>query len=295
MLLRAFIFTAAIAVLSHGISGQSAEDIPAKHASYFRCINNIEAEPVRAYQFCTSYLKTYPNDDQRLTEFAGRFVSAYEKIDRYLRSISEADFIDGNDWSVFKPDLSEVIPVISETDDAHKIEISRLYNSPEEERLLSRAEAVYRPRKPLNIELFKQWKYIGEPGFQFPDGEPRWWSGKPDGILATEIVTVRAVRYYIDVSRRMRSERDELKEAGFRYSSSGLKYVASIDRLPRYEHGGKTFSDVYVATMTLAWGEVCGSLCGSGFTRKKVVVLDKSGEILALFLDDPENGRSWIS
>jgi hypothetical protein len=95
MLLRAFIFTAAAAVLSPGISGQSAEDIPAKHASYFRCINNIETEPVRACQFCTSYLKTYPNDDQRLTEFGGRFVSAYEKIDRYLRSISEADFIDG--------------------------------------------------------------------------------------------------------------------------------------------------------------------------------------------------------
>ena len=39
----------------------------------------------------------------------------------------------------------------------------------------------------------------------------------------------------------------------------------------------------------------CGSLCGSGFTRNKIVVMSPSGEILEMFLDDPVNRTFWMS
>jgi hypothetical protein len=62
-----------------------------------------------------------------------------------------------------------------------------------------------------------------------------------------------------------------------------------------YERAGKTFNNVYVANMTLTWAQVCGGLCGSGFTRNKIVVMSPSGEILDMFLDDPVNNSSWIA
>ena len=37
------------------------------------------------------------------------------------------------------------------------------------------------------------------------------------------------------------------------------------------------------------------ALCGSGFTRNKVVVMSPKGEILEMFLDDPVNNSSWIA
>jgi len=62
-----------------------------------------------------------------------------------------------------------------------------------------------------------------------------------------------------------------------------------------YVRSGKTFKDVYVAEMILTWGQVCGGLCGYGFTRNKVVVLKADGEIVYVFLDDPVNSSSWVS
>ena len=53
------------------------EDVKAKHAAYYRCIDNIETDPHKAYGYCSDYLNKYPNDDKRLTEFAGKFVTAY--------------------------------------------------------------------------------------------------------------------------------------------------------------------------------------------------------------------------
>ena len=47
--------------------------------------------------------------------------------------------------------------------------------------------------------------------------------------------------------------------------------------------------------MTLSWGQTCGGLCGAGFTRNKIVVMKPDGEILYVFLDDPENNKSWVS
>jgi len=43
--------------------------------------------------------------------------------------------------------------------------------------------------------------------------------------------------------------------------------------------------------MTLVWDFQCGGLCGGGFKRNKVVVLNRHGDVSALFMDAPENGE----
>jgi len=108
-------------------------------------------------------------------------------------------------------------------------------------------------------------------------------------------VSTGAVLYYYNISLTLRSNEGKLEENSFKFLSSNLKYEASIKKMEVYERSGKSFNNVYVANMTLTWGQVCGGLCGSGFTRNKVVVMSPSGEILEMFLDDPANNSSWIA
>ena len=72
-------------------------------------------------------------------------------------------------------------------------------------------------------------------------------------------------------------------------------YTGEIRWLNNYSHANYKFKDVYVADLTLQWGFDCGSLCGVGFTRNKVVVLDGQGKVLAMYLDAPVNNQSWVS
>lgn len=114
--------------------------------------------------------------------------------------------------------------------------------------------------------------------------------------LAQEgLVTTEAVLYYYNISHALRNKEGKLKENSFTFLSSSLKYEASLKKMDLYERGDRRFSNVYVANMTLTWTQVCGSLCGSGFTRNKIVVMSPSGEILEMFLDDPVNRSSWVS
>jgi hypothetical protein len=274
---------------------ETPQQIEAKHAAYYLCINNIEIKPREAYKYCSDYLKKYPGGDERLVEFATMFTTAYEKIDGYLNSVPANDFIDGPKWSIYKPDLQQVIPGVDESKDKHKIEISRSYASSDEEKLLGRAEAVYGPRQDGEKPLFKQWRYFSQVETDLPRGEPRWWSGRIDTVLADEIVTTSAVMYYYQLSQQLRVDDDRIKPNSFRFTSTDLKYTATIKRMPTYSHAGKTFKDAYVAEMNLTWGQVCGPLCGYGFTRNKIVVLAAGGDILDGFLDDPVNSSSWIS
>jgi hypothetical protein len=128
-----------------------------------------------------------------------------------------------------------------------------------------------------------------------PDGEPKWWTGPTQSILTSELVTTEAVLYYYNISQALRDNQGKLKDSSFGFLSSNLKYEAWIVKMDVYERSGKSFQSVYVANLTLTWGQHCGVLCGSGFTRNKIVVMNPSGEILEMFLDDPANRSSWIN
>jgi len=201
----------------------TAEEITAKHEAYFACINNIERKPREAYIRCSDYLKKYPGDDQRLVDFARMFTTAFEKIDAYLRSVPANDFVEGTKWSVYKPDLQKVIPWAADLKDKHKIEITRTYASPDEDRLLAKAEAVYRPERSFEDQLFKQWRYYSQAAAELPNGVPAWWSGRFDTVLSTQTVTTSAVLYYYELSLQLRANDDRARPNSFQFSSTELK------------------------------------------------------------------------
>jgi hypothetical protein len=279
---------------------ETAAGIKAKHAAYFLCTNTMNEEPQKALEYCSAYLKKYPNDDARLVEFAGNFVKRYsvsnDKISSYLKSVSPDFFIGGSDsWAIYKPDLAKNIPFASEKDDNYKIEIAREYNSPAEEELLNKAEAVYKSPKEIKKDLYKNWIYLAQAQVDLPKGEPKWWMGFADTILQTEVVTSSAVIYYYNLSQNFRATKGRIKGNDFTFQRTDLKYDSSIKKLAKYTHAGKTFSNVYVADITMTWGQVCGGLCGYGWTRNKIVILNHKGDVLEMFLDADVNHQMWVS
>jgi hypothetical protein len=122
---------------------------------------------------------------------------------------------------------------------------------------------------------------------------PIWGMPGNDDIQSTVVVTSRAVRYYYDLSLAVKA--NPRLPTGFSAVATSLKYDGVIRHFDRYSHNGNTFEDVYVGDLTLEWSFICGGLCGMGFTRNKLVVLDANGNVLAMYLDAPVNSQSWVS
>lgn len=272
------------------------EDVKAKHEAYYLCINTISQSPKQAYQFCSSYLQKYPDDDKRLTDYVQRWITAYLKISVYLNSIEKhLDSNETKDWIVYKPDLKKKIPIISDISGSHKIEIARHFTNSKEEKYLRIAESVYPNPKKFSDDLYKNWSYWSQSHTTPPENEFIWWTGYSDTILSTAVLTSSAVIYYFDISQKLKNNNNKIKENSFTFFDTNLKYDSSIKKFDKYERGGRNFTDVYVADMTLTWGQICGGLCGHGFTRNKVVVLDKNGTVLGMFLDAEVNRGGWVS
>lgn len=293
------LITLCVFLLNSETSGQ--EDVKVKHEAYYNCVNFIpkfdapfKDTTKEAFQNCSDYLQKYPNDDPRLVEYAQSWIRAYEKINAYLESVNNGS---GNsqDWTIMTDELTKEIPVNSKSEGAHKVEISRQFADPIEDKLLKIAEAVYPNPKENKAELFKNWRYYSQQTITLPLGEPRWWSGSFDTILSTRIVTTGAVLYYLEVTDKLKNNNNMLKEESFTFQNTNLKYWSFIKKFEKYERNGKTFENVYVADINLTWGQICGGLCGHGFTRNKVVVLNEKGNVLDLFLDAKVNFSSWVS
>ncbi len=302
---RLLLYAVSLLAFAYSIHAQqpqkeTAAEIKAKHAAYYLCLNTMGKEPEKALNNCSTYLKKYPNDDARLVEFAGSFVkrfsAANEKISAYLKSVPSDLFIGGSDsWAIYKPDLSKNIPFASEKDGNYKIEIRREYNSQAEEELLNKAEAVYQNPKNTTKDLYKNWASLPESNFDLPKGEPKWWTGFGGTIPQVEVVTTSAVIYYYNLTQNLRVFKGKIKERDFTQTQTNLVYNASLKKLDKFTRAGKTFSNVYVADMSISWGEVCGGLCGHGWTRNKIVVLNDKGDVLEMFLDADVNHQMWMS
>jgi hypothetical protein len=176
-------------------------------------------------------------------------------------------------WFVYEPDLKVELPQTSEDKGPFKIQISRSFGDSKEEAMLRKAESVY----------------PGSPG----GAAPAWGQIGNDNIQLAHIVTASAVRYYYDLT--LTARKNPHLPSGFTAVATNLKYDASLKHFDRYSHKQDSFENVYVADLTLEWGFTCGGLCGVGFIRNKVVVLDISGNVLAMYLDAPVNSSSWVS
>jgi hypothetical protein len=203
------------------------------------------------------------------------FCASIVSILAICASAQEHKFEKKSSWIISERDLKVELPETSEKEDNHKIEISRRFKGAFEEELLKKAEAAY----PSNDE-----KSIDASGLS---------ERSIDNIRVAKIITASAVRYYYDLSKELRRNVNYIK--GYPFERTTLKYEAEIKFQPEYTHGKEKFSNVYVAKMSLFWEAYCGLLCGGGFSRKKEVVFDANGDIVALFLDAPENMHIWES
>ena len=293
---KAFCVFASLLLLAGMVSAQDQEEIKAKHTAYALCVDNIEKDPHKAYEYCTDFLQRYPNADQTYLETVGKFVTAYKKIAHYVSTVPLTNFTEKTTgWAVYSPGLLAKIPSEASPHNNYQIFIEREYGSPAEERLLAKAESLYKNPDTVQLELLKQWRSIADPYFVIPDREPKWWTQQVDTILSAELVSTAAVLYYYNVSQEFRNKPEKPPQKAFGFWSTSLQYAASIKKMDLYERSGKSFTNVYVANMTMTWAQVCGALCGHGFTRNKIVVMSLDGQILEMFLDDPVNRMSWVS
>jgi hypothetical protein len=258
---------------------------------YDRCATSIRNTPQDAYELCKQYLEQTPAEDAKKVECIRQWIANYEKVLPYIQFLQALTTDERAAWLVYEPDMDIKLPQTSEKEGPYAIEILRSFGDANEESMLMKAEAVYSsPSKMVGEVLRSLDDWTNESPNQMA---PLWGMRGNDEIQSTEVVTARAVRYYYDLTLAVRQ--NPHLPSGFEALQTNLKYVAGIKHFDHYSHNKDRFENVYVADLTLVWGFGCGGLCGMGFTRNKLVVLDSKGDVVAMYLDAPANSESWVS
>ena len=259
---------------------------------YAACASDMEKMPGDAYESCARFVKEAPASDSENIQRAKRWLernAPKRPFVRYLKSLSSDDKAK---FVVYQPDLTIELPSVDRKTRTGPLKIVRSYANLTEETMLRKAEAVYPAPSVMIHQLFYMWD--GWPTGKLSDNlEPIWGNRGNDEIMQTETITASAVRYYYDLV--LAAETNPKTSSGVNVMSTDLNYAAGIQYLDRYKHGEDSYEGVYVANLDLSWSFICGGLCGMGFSRNKVVVLDRHGEVIALYLDAPVNFENWVS
>ena len=259
-----------------------------KNDPYSVCIAKIKSAPQDAYDPCRQYLEQSSSDDAKRIQWVKNWVAQYEKKRPYSQFLQNLTTDQEAAWIVYEPDMAIELPQTSENEGPYKIQIARSFADRMEEAMLKKAEAVYPGPDKMVQDLFRSyWAELPK------EMAPLWGIPGNDNIELTTTVTARAVRYYYDLS--LAARKNPQLPTGFTALSSTLKYEAGIKYFNQYAQNEYTFDNVYVADLTLEWGFNCGGLCGMGFTRNKVVVLDSQGNVIAMYIDAHGNPVYWVS
>ena len=286
---KAFLIGSTLCFIFAFIPVLAQNDVPP--SAYGRCAATIQSAPQDAYELCEQYLEQRPLDEAKHLEYVKNWIKEYEQVLPYVRFLQGLTADPKAEWFVYEPDTEIELPQTSEKEGPYKIEISRSFSDSREEAMLKKAEAVYTSPNKMVRDVFRfldDW--ANDPPKELA---PIWGMRGNDNIQAAEIITARAVRYYYDLT--LAARQNPHLPTGFDAVRTNLKYTAGIKHFDHYSHNKKAFENVYVADLTLEWGFVCGGLCGMGFTRNKLVVLDSEGNVIAMYLDAPENSQSWVS
>lgn len=281
--------TACLYILVASVGSPAQDEFAGRTDSYSVCILTIRNAPQDAYDPCRQYLEQSPFDDTKRIQWVKNWVTRHEKLRPYAQFLQNLTTDQKAAWIVYEPDMEIQLPQTSEVEGPNKIQIARSFADRTEEAMLTKAEAVYPGPGKMMQDLFRSYWSDRLP----KEMAPLWGSPGNDNIEEARTVTARAVRYYYDLS--VAARRDPALPTGFTAIGSSLRYTAGIKYFNQYSHGEDTFQRVYVADLTLEWGFVCGGLCGMGFTRNKVVVLDSQGDVIAMYLDALVNSESWVS
>lgn len=183
-----------------------------------------------------------------------------------------------SDYFISEPDLA--LNLVS-TRQNYTVEIDRVHSGQQTVALLKKAEALYPKRE-------KVWAASRDAHFKLSQSldikEPLWWSSSFDGVRIPYAITAGAVTYYQKLIQDF-MKGDFSGSGNIKMTNASLKYTASIKQYAEWTYEKQDFKDVYVADMVLSWSQYCGNLCAMGFTKKRLVVLDKDGNVRAVFGD----------
>jgi hypothetical protein len=254
-------------------------------AAYEACSFDIEHAPQNAYDSCALYVRESASGNSENIQKAKEWLEMHAVYRPYVRYVQSLTPDDKAKFIVYEPDMTIELPAVDEQDEFGTVKIARKFGNLTEEGMLRKAEAVYPGPAEMIREIFVNWG--GWPSGQDGPMEPFWGIPERTPNPDLKVVTARAVRYYYD-------QREDYKRAPklgpmLAVASVMMDYEATIRHHDRYVHGDATFEDVYVADLTMMFDLHCGGLCGGGFGRNKVVVLDRRGDVTALFLDAPMN------
>ena len=171
------------------------------------------------------------------------------------------------------------VPDQVSTNGHYTIHIHRSFTNLHDSALVAQAEAVYPDHRDIEMA-------IDHRGSLTPstEGERHWWHAQFDGVRIPYSIVTESLLYYLNLIHEF--ERGDFSHSnGITMDSAGLTYSALVESRVEYSREGRTFTDVYVVTLTLDWYQYCGSLCAMGFRKEKIVVFSGQGTILAVFGD----------
>jgi len=106
--------------------------------------------------------------------------------------------------------------------------------------------------------------------------EDRWWLDSFDATWIPFAVTAGAVDYFAGRLRDLARGRGQVSYLpGAAGDNGSFNYHATI-------HRGSEAGVAYVVELQLRWEYHCGSLCGIGFSHKRVVSFDARGNAIAV-------------
>lgn len=273
-------------------SALSQDNLKARNEAFVRC-NAVIRDREAKYKLCKDYLDKYPDDDYQHRETAEKFVRAFERAMSYAKALQAFALSKPGAWFVYEPDLKIELPNVDQTIsvNSYKIKIDRSFKNADEEAMIKKAEAVYGA----------QFRYIDSMrsspeswADRLPDEiAPLWGEVGNDNVMMTDVITASGIKYYYDLSISAREHRPFRNV--FQMRGTSLKYTAAAKHYDEWEHANTKYHDVYVADLNLEWSSICGGLCGIGFTRNKLVVFDKKGNVIQMYLDAAVNRSFWES
>jgi hypothetical protein len=185
------------------------------------------------------------------------------------------------EWYISARDAKIDLPESSYSEGNYRAEIVRQYKDEKELKLLRTAESTYPKRQRVeDAGATAPFRKPDEP----PTGEDLWWVSSFDGVRIPYAITSAAVLYYYEQVRAL-GVRDAAIAGSKETHSCGMHYVGNVNHHEQFEVEGKSFPECYVVTMELKWSRRCGNVCGMWFTKKRTVVLDLKGDVLAVFQD----------
>lgn len=171
-----------------------------------------------------------------------------------------------------------------ESERSYTKSVERIFTNDFEENLIYKAEKHYPPRDSV-LKVAKSFMEIPESKY--------WYYNSFDGINIPYTITEDAVNYYSGLI----DEFNKNKKINM-FLTADFQYVAEVTfeknfTSPAFNSIGENiefqeFSSVYVVALQLKWEDYCGNLCAMWINKKRIVVFNETGELLAVFLDGEE-------